>query len=441
MSNAEDPNQPPPLPPITFFAHGPTEDIRIANLEAVLPSPGYPYLCHLIADTLVKRADFLVLDYNRDSVQMRLQIDGIWHNLPPQDRATGDYMLATMKKLSNLNYQERRARQEGEFACNLSNHTTKVFLTSQGVQTGERVVLEFDRVRPKLDTLVDLGMREKLADHLVKKMHEEKGFVVFSTLPGDGLSTMWHAALSNCDRLMKDYVVIQDEADREKDIINVDPRKYDSRAGQSALDILPEVMLKQPDVVCFPEVDSPQILNRMLDMVVEEEKMVMTRIHAKSAVESLLRLLVHQPNVSKLAKAITCVVHQRLARRLCSNCKIAYQPNPQVLHQLGIPPGRVSTFFAKWQPPPPGQVDEHGNPIEVQPCHNCGNLGFCERVGVFEMLEINDTIRQVLVSQPNLQALTQAATQSGYVSLRDEGVVLLAQGHTSIEELQRVLAK
>ena len=108
-------NQPPQveLPPIKFSADGKSDDAKKANLDAVLPSPGYPDAALLIADAMTKRADLIVLDYSAQAVKIRLQIDGLWHELPPRDRASGDYMLATLKKLADLNYMERRARQEG----------------------------------------------------------------------------------------------------------------------------------------------------------------------------------------------------------------------------------------------------------------------------------------------------------------------------------------
>ena len=96
------------LPPIKFFADGSDDDTKKANLDAVLPSPGFPDTALLIADSLSKRADLIVLDYSAQVVNVRLQIDGLWHELPQKDRTSGDYMLASMKKLANLNYMERR---------------------------------------------------------------------------------------------------------------------------------------------------------------------------------------------------------------------------------------------------------------------------------------------------------------------------------------------
>jgi type II secretory ATPase GspE/PulE/Tfp pilus assembly ATPase PilB-like protein len=153
-------------------------------------------------------------------------------------------------------------------------------------------------------------------------------------------------------------------------------------------------------------------------------------------------VLVHRCDLKKFASAIRCVVNQRLVRRLCENCKQPFQPAPQLLQKLGIPPGRVEAFYAKYQPPPPEQlVDEKGNPIPPPVCEVCGNLGFVERIGIFELLEINDSIRETLLASPDLESLMAAAKASGFLSLREEGIAVVAKGITSIDELQRVLQK
>ena len=427
------------LPPIEFTAGGPTEEIRIANLEAVKPSPGYPEVAILIADGIVKRTDIIVLDYTAQAVAIRYQIDGIWHNLPPRDRVSGDYILATLKKLANLNYQDRRSRQEGEFEAKFRFKKTGLHLTTQGIQTGERVAIRFDREKPPLETLTDLGMRPKMQEALGAHLAAQSGLILVSSLPGDGFSTAWRGVLHASDRLMRDYLVFESANNREPEVINVTPAVYDLAAGQTPLDLLPEILLKEPDVLCFTELINAEVINRMCDLVLDQNLLVFARVHAKSAAEALLRVLVHRCDLKKFAQAIRCVVNCRLVRRLCENCKQPYVPPPQFLQQLGIRPGRVEAFYTHYQAQQ--GVDENGNPVEPQVCQVCENMGFHERTGIFELLDMNDHMRETLLATPQLENLTAMAKQTGQIPLRDEGIVMLAKGTTSIEELQRVLKK
>ena len=117
-------------------------------------------------------------------------------------------MLATLKKLADLNYMERRTRQEGEFAAELLTQKTKFEFVSQGVPTGERVVIHVNRKKPPTETLEDLGMRKKMIEDVQGHLSKTKGLILVSTLPGDGHTTFWRGMLSAFDRFMREFVAI-----------------------------------------------------------------------------------------------------------------------------------------------------------------------------------------------------------------------------------------
>lgn len=431
------------IPPIQFFADGPSEEVRNANLEAVLPSPGFPEAAILIADAITKHAETILLDFTRDAVSVRYQIDGVWHPMPGKDRQAGDYMLATMKKLSNLNFQERRARQEGEFGAKFHNTTTTCNFVSQGVKTGERVAIRLDDGKNKLEKLEDLGMRPRMIESFRELLSQDKGLVLFSTLPGDGSTTLWTSSLNGCDRFMRDFYVVENGAMSEPDVINVEEVPYDRSQGQTAETPLPGLLLREPNVLAFSEplVDG-DMLNTAIDLVLDKDLLVFVRISSRSAVEAMLRTLLLKPNAERLAQSLIGVMYGRLIRTLCENCKQAYQPPVELLGKLGIAPGRVQNFFREFQPPPPEQmVDERGNPIPFVPCMACNGIGYRGRTGIYEFLTVTDEIRNTLTNQPSLATVTEAANNSGHVSLKEEGVVQVAKGVTSITELQRVLKK
>lgn len=147
-------------------------------------------------------------------------------------------------------------------------------------------------------------------------------------------------------------------------------------------------------------------------------------------------MLVLKPNVKKLADRLTAVLAMRLIRLLCNDCKIGFQPNPRMLQQLGLPQGRIAELFRPMVYKP-GMVDENNN--EIEPCASCSGIGYRGRTGLFEFLTINDELRAALASNPKMGNLAAIAKRHQHVSLQMEGIVMIAGGHTSIEELQRVL--
>src|SRR6185436_16948878 len=187
-------------------------------------------------------------------------------------------------------------------------------------------------------------------------------------------------------------------------------------------------LLKQPDVFLVPDMVNTDSLVRMINQVNTNHKTVVTRTPAKDAVEALFRIMALKPPPADFANAMTCVLNSRLVRKLCDACRQPYQPQPQLLQKLGIPPGRVATFYKEWTPPPPEQqVDAKGRPIEIPICEKCGGIGYFGRTSIFELLVINDAIREVIAKQPNAELIRRAAKASGHRGLQEEGILLVAQ--------------
>jgi type II secretory ATPase GspE/PulE/Tfp pilus assembly ATPase PilB-like protein len=131
------------------------------------------------------------------------------------------------------------------------------------------------------------------------------------------------------------------------------------------------------------------------------------------------------------APAVTAVLHQRLIRKLCEKCKEAYAPPADLLKRLGIPAGRVQAFY---RPPSPQQGQQ-----APPPCDDCLNVGYKGRTAIFELMLVDDGVRQAVVNTPKVDAIRTAARKAGMRTLQEEGIVLVVKGTTSLAELQRVL--
>lgn len=397
------------------------------NLLTARQSPGYLVVKDLVADMSVRRCDRALLEYGPQAVVVKHEIDGVWHNGEARDRESADVMLAVMKTLANLDAKERRKKQEGKFGAVYDGKKMMMPVSCQGIANGERVVVSrvFDKGRPH--NYDGIGLREGLKEQWEEIMARDKGLVIFSAMPGGGLTTLADVSIEETDRLMRDFFSIEDVNRREHETQNVAVHTYDSKKGETPATLIPQLVRLYPNVyICRDLVDAASATLLMNE--ISDDKLVITTIPARDAPEALLRLLQMKLPQQQFASVVTAVLYQRLIRKLCPDCKVGYTPPPDVLKKLGIPPGKVQQFF---RPPKPEEVEK--------PCQTCQQLGYVGRTGIFELLVVNDPMRQILAKQPNLELLRKAARADNQRTLQEEGILLVAKGVTSLQELQRVL--
>ena len=398
-----------------------------ANLLSARNSPGYLLLKDLVADMSRRRVERVLLDFTQQGVNVKQEIDGMWHNGEVREREAGDVMLAVMKTLSNLDVRERRQKQEGQFGAKFEGHSYLCPLTSQGVKTGERVIMYLRGEKATFSSYADLGMREGIQEKWGELMAADQGLVVFSTLPGEGLTTLVDVSIDETDRLMRDFVAIEDVNNPEREIQNVAVHTYDSKAGETPATLMPKLIRSYPNVyICRDLVDGESA--GMLINEVKDEKLVVSSVRGREAAEVPLRILQMKVPAKDLALALKGVLYQRLVRKLCLDCRVGYAPPAQVLQKLGIPAGKVEKLY---RPPKPEEVEK--------PCKTCQGTGYVGRTGIFELLVINDKMREILIKQPKVELLKKAARNDHQRLLQEEGVLLVAKGVTSLPELMRVL--
>jgi type II secretory ATPase GspE/PulE/Tfp pilus assembly ATPase PilB-like protein len=424
-------------PPIDFVPMGAVgEAANQGNLIASRSKPAYVPTKELVADALFRRATKILLNYTAQQCDGKLEIDGILYDTPPRPRDVADGILEILKQLCNLNPLDRRNKQEGKFRADFNNQKWFIHVKSQGIPTGERVELVIENRVDPLKSADDLGMRDKTRDKVKELLNSGKGFFFFSSMPGDGLSHMAQNAVRLADRLLRDYVCLEDQTKPEPIVENMEVVKYNSAAGETPDKLLPKILLKMPDALFVRDLTNPETLKILLEQVNEQNRQALTMLRARDAAETIAQVQAkYKPNPEDFANAVSGVLHVRLCRRLCDACKEAYQLPPEQLKRLGIPEGRVAAFYRERQPLPPESTEKR------KPCEHCNELGYKGRIGIFELLVVDDGVRKVLAAQGGVDAIRKAAALGGQRSLMQEGILLVAQGITSLSELQRVLTQ
>lgn len=410
---------------VEFQALGTDPQTAQANLINSRQSPGFLPAKSLIANAVDHYAEKIMLDFTQQGMTSRLQVDGVWHDSESKDREDGDKMLAVLKLLGGAAPEERRQRQEGIFVAEYERKSLKCALVSQGTKTGERTLISFAKKSVPFNSLEELGMREKMIAQLKELMLNPQGIFLFSSMPGGGLSTTMNVAMTATDRLLRDFVSIEDIHDRQYEVENVDVTTFDAKAGEAPHQLLEKISRKQPDVIVVPNLSDAKTVSMLCD-ISESDLLIFASIRAKSAVEALLRVLLLKVPPKQFAPRVFGVLNQRLVRRLCETCKEEFEPPPALLKKLGIPAGRVEMLYRHPE-----------NPDKV--CPDCKGIGYRGRIGIFDLLAVDKPLREALIKTPKLDALQKVARAGGHRGLQEQGIAVVVQGVTSLPELMRVL--
>jgi type II secretory ATPase GspE/PulE/Tfp pilus assembly ATPase PilB-like protein len=421
-------------PPVKLLARGgPSPQDEMGRLFAAKQTAGMRHIREIFAQGLTSRATTILLDYLEDNVEVRYLIDGVWLPQDPLQNKTAKPALETLKTLCGLDLKDQPQRGEGLFTAKYNNISYASKFICQTTQAGQRATIEFEEKRARFENLEALGMRAKVREQLEELMDRKTGFFLFSALPANGLRTTMTVTLRNADRLMREFVSVEEENNLHEAVENIPVTTYNASAGETPMTVLPKLLRTDPNVVIVRDLVNAETV-RFLCREAAPHKLVVGNIRAKDGAESLLRVLAMKVQPAEFAKVVIGVIHQRLIRKLCPDCKQAYDPEPETLRQMGIPEGRIAAFFRPPEPPPPGEKKR-----KKDLCSTCGGTGYMGRTAIFEVLAAGDMVRNVLVSAPKLDAVRSAARKDGMRLVLEDGLLLVAKGITSLPELMRVL--
>jgi Tfp pilus assembly pilus retraction ATPase PilT len=394
--------------------------IAQAGLAAPLSTAG-----RWFGDAIARRAEEAMVEWNAQQAKAAIQIDGVWHVWQEVDVAGAQSAADVLQTLADA---------EGWFLAHFAGDKHRCQLSRRAADDGKtRLAIRLEGVVPIATTLSDAGMSDVMRERIEALLLEKGGFVLFAAPPKTGMTTTFNAALLGTDRFMRDVVSIEEISQRPSDLENVSVVQYNRQAGETPLTVLPKILLEYPNVLVLPEMPDGATVKAMCEQA-RQERLVVAAMRAKGTVDALLRLAAQKevgPNA--LAGAITAVVSQRLMRRLCPACRIEFMPSPQALQSLGRRPGSVARLYRPRLEP---ALSDRGEPII---CTACNGVGYRGRIGVFELLVVDDALRAALAAAPTAESLAKAAQAGGMVSLARAAANLVVEGITSIEEFTRTM--
>ena len=429
--------------PVEFSPRLKERNENQALLVLARQGAGYEIAGGQLGHAIKARATHVLLDFSAQACSMRYQIDGAWEQLPPMDRESGDAMLYAIKQLCLMDPADRRSAQSGECGIKVGKNKYQLEVKSQGVKTGERVIAQMIPEKLPFESLAELGMRDKMIEAYKSNINSDGKLIVITAPKTQGLTTTWNVTLNAADRFIRDFQSVEPQEAQEPEVINVNTNYFGGDTGLEETQLVNKLLLKEPDVLLFPNLPEPESLRVTLEQSKQLQKQVMMRMVADNPFAAMAGLLERYPDAASLiSKQVGLVICQRLIRRLCDNCKVGFEPPPALLQQLGIPQGRVAMLYQPFiLPPPEQQVDENGRPAPITPCHLCEGRGYLGRVAIFEMLTPGDELRKAFGTTRDINQWMAIAKSEGHRNIKAEAVLTVARGLTSLDELKRAFQK
>jgi type II secretory ATPase GspE/PulE/Tfp pilus assembly ATPase PilB-like protein len=418
-------------PAITFIGRsvGQAEDDP-GRVERAVNTKGYNTAAALVHQAIRFRASELYLEPSREEMNIRFGIDGIIQPGDPLKRVMGEAVVHVLKILGDLDLAEKRKPQEGSFSAQMEKRRVDFRLFSSGSVAGEKLTLRIFDPAQQVTDLAKLGMEPGMRKFIRSLLQQPQGMLIVAGPEGSGKTTTLYACVIAIDRFTRNVMTL--ESPVEHPLHNVTQIEVNRKAGQTYASELTAFFRQDPDVALIGALEDVETAD-MACQAAQTGRLVLTSIEAPDAVSALLRLIEFGLPAEMIGNAVSAVLAQRLVRVLCPRCKIRYKPNPEMLRKANLP-ADIKHFY---RPPEPGESRDDDDP-EGGVCRHCRGTGYRGRTGVFELLVMNDRIRELLIASPNLVALQQEAVRGGMQHLKEDGLRQVIEGNTFIKEYLRV---
>ncbi len=359
-----------------------------------------------------------------DSLSVRFRIDGVLHEVQriPKRMAAG--VTTRLKVLAKLDIAERRKPQDGRISLNAAaaGRTLDVRVATLPTVEGESVVMRLLDKSKKAPTLAELGLSESMQQMLTDLVMRPTGALLATGPTGSGKSTTLYAALAQINRPEINIITVEDPV--EYRLPGVNQVQINTRAGLTFATALRSILRSDPDVVMVGEIRDGETAKISIEAALTGH-LVLSTLHTNDAPGALTRLQEMGVEPFLVGAAVTGVLAQRLARKLCTHCCEMYQPSVDDLLKARVSPEVAAAsdgmaFYRK------------------RGCPRCGQTGYKGRIGVYQLLAMSEQLEALAAQKASREEIERAAIEEGMRTLWDDGIAKVSAGLTSIEELARV---
>ena len=387
-------------------------------LESADDAPIIKLVNSLLQHAVKDRASDVHLEPFENEVRVRFRIDDVLYEpMKPLPRTIQASIVSRIKIMGGLNIAEKRLPQDGRIRLKIAGRDYDVRLSTIPIEHGERVVM---RLLPRTQEMLDLeriGFNEKQLDTIARLISRPNGIVLVTGPTGSGKTTTLYGALSRINSTDKNIITIEDPV--EIQLSGVSQIEVKPSIGLTFASGLRSVLRQDPNVILVGEIRDLETAEIAIQASLTGH-LVFSTLHTNDAASAITRLVDMGVEPFLVASSLVAVLAQRLVRVLCTECREPYELSPPELSELGLPPSSSPVPAFK-----PGG------------CASCNFTGYHGRLGIFELMLVDDAIRSMVSQNIDSKSVKHAAQKEGMRTLRSDGARKVLEGVTSVAEVMR----
>ena len=391
-------------------------DTQGIDLNEAGSAPIVKYVNTVIARAIQAKASDIHFEPFEKEFKIRYRVDGALYEMAPPPRRLATPVTSRIKVMANLNIAERRVPQDGRIQTLLGGRNVDLRVSTLPTQYGESVVLRvLDRSVVNLD-LEKLGIPKAIYDYICETIEKPNGIFIVTGPTGSGKTTTLYSCLGRVNALDTKILTVEDPVEYELEgIIQVPANEA---IGLTFARALRAFLRQDPDKILVGETRDLETAQIAIQASLTGH-LVMTSLHTNDAAGAVTRLLDMGVEPFLMAATMEGILAQRLLRRVCKDCRTPFRPKEDVLAQAGLSASEVGDrpfYFGKG-------------------CEACNGTGYRGRVGIYELLDIREPIRQLINERAPSVVIRQKGIELGMSTLRQDGIRNILDGHTTLEEV------
>jgi len=372
----------------------------------------------ILGEAVTKGASDVHIESTAHDARVRFRIDGILYDQEPISESKKSQVVSRIKVLSKINISEKRIPQDGKFKFQKNSTDIDLRVSTFPSMYGEKVVIRILDRSKNMIALHSLGFHETVLEQFVDLIEKSSGFFLVTGPTGSGKTTTLYAALSHLNSPEKNIITLEDPI--EYSLSGITQGQIHPDAGFTFGRGIRALLRQDPDVAMVGEVRDKETAQIAIEAALTGH-MVFSTLHTNDAAGAIMRLMDMNIEPFLINAALTGVLAQRLARKICDTCRVQVEPNEQekmIIDRLGA---EIDTIY------------------KGDGCDDCLDLGYRGRIGVFELLVTSSDLRALIVEHPKFDDIRSQAIMDGMRTLMSDGISKVKKGKNSIEEPVRVV--
>ncbi len=392
----------------------------LASTEGLTDAPVVKLLQTVFEDAIQVNASDIHIEPDERELRIRFRLDGVLRVQTTAERRIASALVSRLKLMAGLDISEKRLPQDGRFSVRVRDKTVDVRLSTMPVQYGESAVMRLLNQATGVLDLDQIGMAPEMLEHFRRMIHAPHGVVLVTGPTGSGKTTTLYGALKELNKTSSKVVTVEDPV--EYRLPGINQVQINPKIDLTFARVLRSVLRQDPDIILVGEIRDAETAEIALRAAMTGH-LVLSTLHTNDAISTAARLMDMGAEPYLIAASLRGIVAQRLVRRVCESCSEPYSPD---VNERGL----LKTEF--------GAAAGNLEFRRGRGCTYCNSSGYQGRIGIYEILEMDDRLVEALHSGDPTHFSRAAHEQSGYKSLRRSAIELAARGLTTLDQVLRV---